>query len=66
MLHYMKTVSGKVVAHSFAFRVVLYKYIAGGSSVPLNAKGPTPIGSTCVAHTSPHSAAAVRDIGKKV
>ena len=31
----------------------------------VNAKGPTPIGSTCVEHTSPHSAAAVRDIEKK-
>ena len=28
----------------------------------LNAKGPTRIGSTCVAHTSPHSAAAVTSL----
>jgi len=36
----------------------------GGSSVPLvsERKGPTPIGSTCVAHTSPHSAAAVTSL----
>jgi len=51
--HYIKTVSGKVVAQSIAFRVV---------SRYLNAKGPTPVGSTCVAHTSPHSAAAVTSL----
>jgi len=31
--------------------------LAGGSSVALNAKAPTRIGSICIAHTSPHSAA---------
>ena len=51
--HYIKSVSGKVVGQSIAFRVV---------SIYLNAKGPTRIGSTCVAHTSPHSAAAVTSL----
>jgi len=42
------------------------KHIWYVSDIPwyLNAKGLTPIGSTCVAHTSPHSAEAVRDIKK--
>jgi len=58
--HYIKTVSGIVVAQSIAFRVVSI-YLAGSSSVPLipERKGTDPIGSTCGAHTSPHSAAAV-------
>ena len=52
--HYIKTVSGKVVAQSIAFRVVSISW-QGVAPFPwyLNAKGPTPIGSTCVAHTSP-------------
>jgi len=56
-------VSGKVVAQSIAFRVVSI-YWQGVALFPcyLNAKGPTPIGSTCVAHTSPHSAAAVTSL----
>jgi len=28
----------------------------------MNAKGPTPIGNTCVAHTSTHSAAALTSL----
>jgi len=32
------------------------------STKVLNAKGPTGIGSTCVAHASPHSAAAVTSL----
>jgi len=52
--HYIKTVSGKVVEQSIAFRVVSIYW--------LNAKGPIPIGSTCVAHTSPDSAAAVTSL----
>jgi len=54
--HYIKTVSGKVAAQSIAFRVASI-YWQAVASFPwyLNAKGPTPIGSTCVAHTSPHS-----------
>jgi len=65
--HYIKTVTGKVVAQSIAFRVVSI-YWQGIAPFPwyLNAKGPTPIGSTCVAHTSSHSAAAVRDIEKSL
>ena len=59
--HYIKTVSvsRKVVAQSIAFRVVSI-YWQGVVRFPwyLNAKGPTPIGSTGVAHTSPYSAAA--------
>ena len=45
--HYIKTVSGKVVELSIAFRVVLI-YWQGVAPFPwyLNAKGPTPIGST--------------------
>ena len=52
--HYIKTVSGKVVEQSIAFRVVS-TYWQGVAPFPwyLNAKRPTPIGSTCVAHTSP-------------
>jgi len=52
--HYVKTVSGEVVAQSIAFRVVSV-YWQGVAPFPwyLNAKGPTPIGSTFVAHTSP-------------
>ena len=65
--HYIKTVSGRVVAQSIAFRVVPI-YWHGLAPFPsyLNAKWPTPIGSTCVTHTSPHSAAAVRYIGKSL
>jgi len=61
--HYIKTLSGKVVAQSIAFRVVSI-YWLGVAQFPwyLNAKGPTRIGSTCVAHTSPHSAAAVTSL----
>jgi len=61
--HYIKTVSGKVVAQSITFRV-LSIYWQGVAPFPwyLNAKGPTRIGSTCVAHTSPHSAAAVTSL----
>jgi len=58
--HYIKTVRGKVVAQSIAFRVVSI-YWQGGSSVPLisERKGTDPpIGSACVPQTSPHSAAA--------
>jgi len=38
--------------------------LAGVAPFPLylNAKGPTPIESTCVAHTLPHSAAAVTSL----
>jgi len=65
--HYVKTVSGKVVAQSIAFGVVsIYWQVVALFPWYLNAKGPTPIGSTCVAHTSPHSAAAVRDIEKSL
>ena len=55
--HYIKTLSSSVVAQLIAFRVVSI-YWQGGSSVPFisECKGPTRIGSTCVAHTSPHSA----------
>ena len=61
--HYIKTVSGKVVAQSIAFRVVSVYWLGVAPFLwHLNAKGPTHIGSTCVAHTSPHSAAAVTDI----
>ena len=61
--HYIKTVSGKVVAQSIAFRLVSI-YWQGVAPFPsyLNAKGPTPIGSTCVAHTSPHSTAAMTSL----
>jgi len=61
--HYIKTVGGKVVAQWIAFRVVSI-YCQGVAPFPwyLNAKGPTPIGSTCVAYTSPHSAAAVTSL----
>jgi len=61
--HCIKTVSGKVVAQSIAFRVVSI-YWQGVAPFPwyLNAKGPTRIGRTCVAHTSPHSMAAVRSL----
>jgi len=56
--HYIKTVSGKVVAQSIAVRVVSI-YWQGVAPFPwyLNGKGPIRIGITCVAHTSPHSAA---------
>jgi len=52
---------------SIAFRVVSI-YWQGVAPFPwyLNAKGPTPIRSTCIAHTSPHSVAAVRDIEKSL
>jgi len=54
--HYIKTLSGKVVAQSIAFRVVsIYWQVVVPFPWYLNAKGPTRIGSTCVAHTSPHS-----------
>jgi len=61
--HYTKTVSGKVVAQSIAFRMASI-YWHGVAPFPwyLNAKGPTPTGSTCVAHTSPHSATAVTSL----
>jgi len=38
--------------------------LAGVAPFPryLNAKGPTPVGSTCVVHTSPHSAAAITSL----
>jgi len=36
--HYIKTVSGKVVAQSIAFRVV-FNILVGGSSVPLISEG---------------------------
>jgi len=60
----MKTVNGKVVAQSIAFRVVSI-YWQGVAPFPwyLNANGPTRIGSTCVAHSSPHTAAAVTSLG---
>jgi len=53
--HYIKTVSGKVVAQSIALSSGI-NILAGGSSVPLMSERkrtdrPTPIGSTCVAHT---------------
>jgi len=58
--HYIKTVSGKVVAQSIAFRVVsIYWQRVAPFPWYLNAKGPTRTGSACVAHTSPHSAASV-------
>ena len=62
--HYIKTVSGKVVAQSIAFRVVSINW-HGVAQFPsyLNAKGPTRIESTCIAHTSPHTAAAVTPLG---
>jgi len=63
--HYVKTVSGIVVAQSIVFRVVsIGLYWQVGSSVPLisEGKGTDPIGSTCVAHTSSHSAAAVTSL----
>ena len=73
--HYIKTVSGKVVAQSTSGVNIL----AGGSAVPMISERketdqvdttirclviaetdrPTRIGSTCVAYTSPHRAAAV-------
>jgi len=61
--HYIKTVRGKVVAQSIAFQMVSI-YWQGAAPFPwyLNAKRPTPIGSTCVAHTSPHSAVAVTSL----
>jgi len=47
--HYIKTVSGKVLAQSIAFRVVSI-YWQGVAPYPryVNARAPTPIGSTCV------------------
>ena len=61
--HYIKTLSGKVVAQSIAFRVVsIYWQALDPFPLYLNAKGPIGIGSTCVAHTSPHSAAAVTSL----
>jgi len=62
-MKYMKTVSGKIVAQSIAFRVVS-RYWQGVAPSPwyLNAKRPTRIGSTRVAHTSPHIAAAVASL----
>jgi len=61
--HYIKTVSGKVVAQSIAFRVVLiYWQEVALFSWYLNAKGPTPTGSTCVVHTSPPTASAVTSL----
>jgi len=64
---YIKTVSSKVVAQSIAFRVVSI-YWHGVAPFPryLNAKGPTPIGSTCIAHSSPRNVPAVRDIEKRL
>jgi len=54
---------GKVVPQSIAFRVVsIYWQEVAPFPWYLNAEGPTPIGSTCVAHTSPHSVAVLRDI----
>jgi len=52
--HCIKIVGGKVVVQSIAFRVVSI-YWQGVAPFPwyLSAKGPTHIGSTCVAHTSP-------------
>jgi len=65
--HYIITVSGKVVAQSIAFWVVsIYWKVVAPFPWYLNAKGLTPIRSTCVAHTSPHSAAAMRDIEKSL
>jgi len=60
-------VSVRVIAQSIAFWVVSI-YWQGVVPFPwyLNAKGPTPIKRTCVAHTSPHSAAAVKDIEKSL
>ena len=49
--HYIKTVSGRVVAQSIAFRVVsIYWQELAPYPWYLNAKGQTRIGSTCVAH----------------
>ena len=61
--HYIKNLSGSVVAQSIGFRVVSI-YWLGVAPFPwyLNAKGSTRIGSTCVVHTSPHSAAAVTSL----
>jgi len=61
--HDIKTVSGRAVAQSIAFRVVSI-YWQGLAPFPwyLNAKGPSRNGSTCVAHISPHSAAAVTSL----
>jgi len=63
----LKAVSGEVLPQSIAFRVVSI-YWQGVALFPwyLNAERLTPIGSTCTAHTSPHSAAAVRDIKKSL
>jgi len=53
----IETLSGKVVAQSIAFWVAsIYWQGVAPFLWYLNAKGPTPIGSTCVAYTSPHSA----------
>ena len=49
--HYTKTVSDKVVAQSIALSGI--NILAALFPWYLNAKGPTPIASTCVAHTSP-------------
>jgi len=52
--HYITTLRGKVVAQLIAFRVVsIYWQVVAPIPWYLNAKGPTRIGSTCVAHTSP-------------
>jgi len=63
--HYVKTASGNVVAQSIAFQVASL-YWQGVAPFPwcLNENGPTPIGSTCVAHTSLHSAAVVTSLAR--
>jgi len=60
---YIKTLSGKLLAQSIAFRMVSI-YWQGVALFPwyLNAKGPIRIGGNCVAHTPPHSMAAVTSL----
>jgi len=66
MFHYIKTLSSKVVAQSIAFQVVsIYWVGVAPFHCYRNTKGLTRIGSTCVAHTSPHSAAAVTSLRHK-
>ena len=62
--HYIKTLSGKVVAQSIAFRVVqIYWHGVAPFSWYLHTKGPTPPHwKPCVAHTSPHSSSPLASV----
>jgi len=65
--HYIKTVNGKSCSAINCLSSGI-NMLAGGISVLLTSecKGTDPLGSMCVAHTSPHSVTAVRDIEKSL